>query len=90
VLWYTNPGKPPALLPLTPGGDPQTRVLDPGGHATAFVTWVDGYGGYASSAPECHQVVQYHGLALAVGPGRIEVPGVTMDVQCGTIFSYWQ
>lgn len=89
VLWFTNPGKVPAVLPVSPGADPQTIVLGPGGQAEALLSWTNGYGGYQSAAPECHQKRQYQDLALAIGAGRIPVPGATIEVVCGDISVMW-
>lgn len=89
TLWHTEPGLAPALVPTTSGGN-YVPVLAPGGKGTALIQWVDGYGGYASSAPECAKPVHYHDLYLADGGARFTLPGITLDVLCGGVSADWE
>lgn len=90
-LLHTEPGLAPARVPTTPSAIAPAPALAPGGQATALIEWTDGYGGYqSSSVPECAHPVHYHGLSVAVSGGTFALPGVTLDVLCGSVSMVWE
>ncbi|MEZ0109737.1 hypothetical protein ABH920_003751 [Catenulispora sp. EB89] len=88
ALWHAEPGQAPALVPTTSGGN-YVPVLAPGGKGTALIQWVDGYGGYSTSAPECAHPTHYHGLYLVDAGAKFTLPGITLDVLCGGVSADW-
>ena len=88
VLWHTEPGHLPVLVPTQRGSNDGHVVLAPGEQGVALFSRTDG-GVYPPSARECAHPQRYHGLAMGIGGRRFSLPGVIMDVPCGTVSAQW-
>lgn len=88
-LWHTEPGRAPALVPTGTGAGEPSVTLAPRATAQALFSWTDGYGGYASTAPECAHPSHYHDLSFGIGTRKVSISVSGIDVQCGSVSAQW-
>jgi hypothetical protein len=85
-LVYTDPAGATHPLPAsTSSPEPPAMVVPPGGRAQFSILFVNGYGGYDPTAPECAHPVTYRNIAIKFGTGRLALTGLTLDIKCGGI-----
>lgn len=92
VLWHTEPGSSPALVPLRTAASKQFVIVAAGRQGAVVIVSSDtgGTAGSAPTNPECPGRAPYHDLALGLADGSVPMPGATIDVLCGGVYAQWQ
>jgi hypothetical protein len=85
-LYYTDASGATKLVPTVPETpDSPPYLVASGGSAQFIIHTANGYGGYGASAPQCAHPMLYRGLSVEVSGGRVPLPDVGIDLECGDI-----